>query len=113
VKLPQTWRSLNHDGTGLGFPIILRWRREKHEGDGSSSTGGPVTFKEVDDPRVGPCDAMVRVRTTLRPLFEGKRVLLLHLDEIGREGWTGEELKIPKILIGPVDSGMFFSGRNK
>jgi D-arabinose 1-dehydrogenase-like Zn-dependent alcohol dehydrogenase len=24
--------------------------------------GGPVTFREVDNPRVGPCDAMVRVR---------------------------------------------------
>jgi len=24
--------------------------------------GGPVTFKEVDEPRVGPCDAKVRVR---------------------------------------------------
>ena len=24
--------------------------------------GGPVTFREVDTPRVGPCDAMVRVR---------------------------------------------------
>jgi D-arabinose 1-dehydrogenase-like Zn-dependent alcohol dehydrogenase len=26
--------------------------------------GGPVTFKEVDKPRIGPCDAMVRVRAT-------------------------------------------------
>jgi propanol-preferring alcohol dehydrogenase len=24
--------------------------------------GGPVTFKEVDEPRVGPCDAKIRVR---------------------------------------------------
>ncbi len=26
--------------------------------------GGPVTFKEVDEPRVGPCDAKIRVRAT-------------------------------------------------
>jgi len=26
--------------------------------------GGPVTFKEVDQPRVGPCDAKIRVRAT-------------------------------------------------
>jgi propanol-preferring alcohol dehydrogenase len=26
--------------------------------------GGPVTFKEVPEPRVGPCDAKVRVRAT-------------------------------------------------
>lgn len=26
--------------------------------------GGPVTFKEVEEPRVGPCDAKIRVRAT-------------------------------------------------
>jgi hypothetical protein len=44
---------------------------------------------------------------------ERKGVLLLHLNEIGRQGWKGEELKIAKILIGPVDHGMFLPGRNK
>jgi len=39
--------------------------------------------------------------------------LLLHLDEIGREGRGGEELKVPEILIGSVDGGMFLPRRDK
>ena len=38
---------------------------------------------------------------------------LLHLDKISGEGRKGEELKIPEILIGPVDGCMFLTRRNK
>jgi len=69
--------------------------------------GGPVTFKEVDEPRVGPCDAKVRVRAT------GVGLTIIIMKSTPGLVTSYPRILGAKILSRSVHNRMFLSWGNK